>query len=365
VSDQTFTYEIVTPEQAAAWLANPHVHQRRTPLTAASKAAQYAAVMAGGGWDPNVPQGIFLTEDEQLINGGNRLNAVILAGVPVRLLVVRNVPPEVFDVIDVGRARAPGQFVDNGNDAAAIARWLLWYETRFDSRPSSVAMAFPLRDVVTYVTDHEDEIDQTVADARAIRRSAGLPVAIHGAVLALARRGGDAHLEGQEDHVDRWLDGLRTGAGLGEGDPRLTLRNRFLARLGKRNAGSVLADWSIITAGWNAFSVGETLAQSTGSRIRDTWPRVGEDADAYRRRSNAESSRRHAARIRANAVLRAAKNAKAREYYRARRGAADAAVVDELVNKNGLTLPDAMAAVAPSPAPDPTRREPGGIAASL
>ena len=362
MNEQEFSYKPVTPEQAQAWLDHPDPRQRRPGSSHGNgKVSQYADMMLAGDWDPEVPQGVFLTPAgpcnercavqspepiPHLLNGGNRLTAVVKAGVAITLFIVRNVPERIFDVIDIGKARFPGQFLP-GIAHASVARWLMWYEQRFDQKPSGSAMSFPLREVITYGEDHAhaDEIGQAVAEATAVHKGSHIPVAIHAAVLVLARRDDDDFIANEITTIDDfianeittidWLTGLRTGANLGEDDPRLALRNRYAhrAKLG-RNAGQVAGDWTAIVVAFNAFNAGTPLGRAVGSGPGRSliWPRVGETASAWALRQKRADGARTAAAIRGDAARRGRKNAKERERRARHRStlAADAAVVQEL-----------------------------------
>lgn len=93
-------YMSVTPEQAQAWLNKPaknrKISQRRVGL--------YAAMMKRGDW-MLTNQGIAIDEYGMLIDGQHRLSAIVEAGVPVELLVIRAAPNKAQLVIDQGLKR--------------------------------------------------------------------------------------------------------------------------------------------------------------------------------------------------------------------------------------------------------------------
>ncbi len=92
--------ELITPSLAKSYvddlahnrgLVEAHVHG-------------LAAQMKAGAWDEN-GQGIIFDTKGRLIDGQHRMTAVIEAGIPIKMLVVRGVESSAFDTIDTGRGR--------------------------------------------------------------------------------------------------------------------------------------------------------------------------------------------------------------------------------------------------------------------
>lgn len=91
----------IGPDVAKAWLENEHPNNRRTPSTT----SKYATEMASGGWRWT-PEPIVFSIDGKLINGGNRLRAVIESGVSIPATVWFDCPEDVFAAIDRGKTRS-------------------------------------------------------------------------------------------------------------------------------------------------------------------------------------------------------------------------------------------------------------------
>ena len=96
----TCQFETITPAQAKKWLEkagqNRKLRQSRVDL--------YAQMIARNDWFVT-NQGIAFDEDEKLLDGQHRLNAIVAANVPVKMLVVRDLEKAAQMVIDVGAAR--------------------------------------------------------------------------------------------------------------------------------------------------------------------------------------------------------------------------------------------------------------------
>lgn len=99
-SELTASVEVITPEIATALLA------RNTGNRAVRRAvvSQLARDMNRGQWRLS-HQGIAIAPDGRLLDGQHRLHAIVEAGIPVRMVVARNVAPEAFAVMDRGKMR--------------------------------------------------------------------------------------------------------------------------------------------------------------------------------------------------------------------------------------------------------------------
>lgn len=98
------TIERVTPEVAASWLALNHANRRERP----NKVNQYAADMLSGMWKltgDTIKLGGNGT-DSVLIDGQNRLKAVLRSGITIETVVVRGLDYEgVMPRVDTGAGR--------------------------------------------------------------------------------------------------------------------------------------------------------------------------------------------------------------------------------------------------------------------
>lgn len=116
----------VTPELAAEWLKKNITNR---PL---SKAKDYAEDMKAGRWRLT-HQGIAFNTAGQLIDGQNRLTAVIMSGKSIAMVVFFDCEMESVDVLDIGKGRTLGDVlkmrgVANANITAGIASKILAYE---------------------------------------------------------------------------------------------------------------------------------------------------------------------------------------------------------------------------------------------
>ena len=94
-------WEYVNPAIATEYLEKSAGNRKERP----DKISEMAEDMTAGRWFQN-PHGIQFNTAGQLMDGHHRLKAVIHAGVTVRMMVFRDVPPEVGKVIDHGTPRS-------------------------------------------------------------------------------------------------------------------------------------------------------------------------------------------------------------------------------------------------------------------
>jgi hypothetical protein len=91
----------ITPEVAASWLASANVSNRSL---SDKKVRRIADSIRKGLWRLT-HQGVAFYEDDRLADGQHRLAAIVMAGVPVKVMVTYGLPVEVHDSIDKGLAR--------------------------------------------------------------------------------------------------------------------------------------------------------------------------------------------------------------------------------------------------------------------
>ncbi|MEV1295166.1 hypothetical protein [Pseudonocardia sp. NPDC049635] len=112
----------VDPELAKEWLGQ---NIRNRPVKW-RKVDQYARDIAAGRWQLT-GDAIRFDTTGKLIDGQNRLHAVIQADTPIRTFVMWNLDPDAQDAMDSGAARTAGDVltmtgVPNGQAVAAAAR---------------------------------------------------------------------------------------------------------------------------------------------------------------------------------------------------------------------------------------------------
>lgn len=236
------TRETVTPEQAEAWLGrnkrNRHIRQ--------SLVQQYARDMKDGNW-PYTGDAIRFDTDGNLLDGQHRLKAIVEAGVPLDIEVIRGLAPETQNVMDTGAKRTYGDMLAlHGYTApgvlAAAARIALRVENglilgnRF--KPTQ-------GEILRFIEANPDLTESTTIGVKYGRRADARPSVWAYCHFILAQI--------DREKADAFMIGAATKVGLEEGDPRLVLALR-LADL--RRAGVRVSDadsLSLIYRAWNAW----------------------------------------------------------------------------------------------------------------
>ena len=240
-------------ELAAEFLSRNTLNRPKKP----SKIKLYSESMAAGQW-PVTGVPIIFGRGGRLLDGQNRLQAIIDTGSTVRTLVVEGVEDEVFDVIDSGARRSSsdvlvimgyeGWIASCGSSAVTVASNLmrgLWPYTNTVS-PQGVR---------EFVECHPDLM-------RSVEFMSGFPrkgVTINhsaGAALHFLMAKKSAVL------ADRYMQQLYIGNDLCFGDMVLTLRNSIEAKgkVGEFNdrSGKTLLVGAIIRV-WNSLRSGRSI----------------------------------------------------------------------------------------------------------
>ena len=213
----TSRFVMMTPLMAKAILDK---NTRNRPLRKA-RIDRYAEEMAEGRWQQN-GEPIIISDKDNLMNGQHRLYAVIKAGKPVPMMVVKGIDEGAFPTMDAGMIRTAGDVLGmrgvlNCNNVAAMARMTLNYRDE-----ASIGRARTPSEIDEAVTKHP-EIEK-YASLYGSLSSIGRSVAV--TVCMIADRFTD------EDHsakIAEFVQGVVTGADLSAFDPRLTYRNKMIA----------------------------------------------------------------------------------------------------------------------------------------
>lgn len=243
----------VTPELAAEWLPRT---VRNRPVKDRIVAA-YARDMKAGRWLLTGEAIKFNTRGE-LDDGRHRCKAVIIAGVPVRMMVVWGVPVGAQDVMDSGVKRsANDQLAMRGTKNASVltaaARLALTEPGAGFTAPED-RIATPTHSELCAWIDAHPEIHRAAEIGKAYYKQIHLQPSV--AALAWLRL----------SEIDREACGLffHSVANMttdGPGDPRLALARRlqYLSSERTRQNGAMLI--GLVYRAWNAWRRGKTLSK--------------------------------------------------------------------------------------------------------
>lgn len=260
----TIKYErvFVTPGVAKAWLARNADNQRNVKI---AKVTQYARDMQSGVWNENTGETIKFadgdTETGVLIDGQNRLLAVVESGCSINFDVVSGLPVEAMLVIDSGASRTGGDAlrIAGANErmrTASIVRWSIMWDAGV--RTGKGGQVNPTNTEI---------VNRYYAERRAYSAASARGTDCHRMGIGQGRVAGTAFYlfsridqEGAHQFFDQYI----SGANLVPNSGPLLLRNRMAKiKVDRVTAAEQLA---LFIRAWNAFRRGETMSQLIISR---------------------------------------------------------------------------------------------------
>lgn len=223
----THEIEKITPIMADKWLKENNTHNRSLYPRTIEK---YAREMVAGAWVVT-SQGIAFAEDGTLLDGQQRLSAIVMANIPIKILVVRGLPRvyrstnegDLFtqDVIDVNKPRTTGDClaisheVENASVKVAIVNMIVYAFKGVQKLSPRIAL--------NILNLYEEEIEFTLSSRTQICGLSFTP-ALTGIVLAAK-----VDLDKAMDFKVRYFKGTN----LKDGDPALAFRTFMLSRGGQ------------------------------------------------------------------------------------------------------------------------------------
>ncbi len=261
MADKGRTIEKVTPELAKKYLESSKLKRSVSQRVVAG----YAALMARGLWHPYPP--IEFDGEDHLVNGHQRLHAIVLCDTSVDLEVVRGVPEEVHSELDTGRPRSmhdlfrmyrPNTEYDNYKSASVkiAARLLTGQEQRVRSLIEYDLWERPFRDGVKWATKEL----WTKPGKGNVARASGVSGAL---VFAY---------KSHPEKVAEFGEKLLNGENLKAGSPPLVLRNSLLRDPPGRKGGEFRAVLSrqvlnAVLAYINNETMGRVTSDDTGRQF--------------------------------------------------------------------------------------------------
>ncbi len=245
----------VTPGMAREFLSR-NVENNRPPKR--DRIQQYARDMASGRWNVHTPQTISFDTRKNLIDGQNRMHALVLANVALPFNIAHDVSVEVMPFLDSGAARTSGDAlsvavngVNDRNRVASVARWSIMWDA-----------GLPTGKGGSLKPTHAEIVERVRAEPGAYDAAARRGADVQRQGLANASVGGMAYyLFARLDAVRNaeFFDAALSGANLEPGSPILTLRNRLVkVRFDRLTRPEILA---LYVRGWNAWMRGEKPSQ--------------------------------------------------------------------------------------------------------
>lgn len=239
----------ITPALAEKWLhQNTHNRNLRERAVLA-----YARDMKAGNWSEN-GEAIKFAKDGTLLDGQHRLQAIVLSGVTVKMLVVTGLDNRSQETMDDGRKRTLSDALHLRGESNAVIlgsllrRALMWEQEQYRN---TGAYTPTNTECLTFLEKHpETRVSATAAAS--LRKPSNLPASVLGLThwLFTAIDAEDA---------DWFFERLGSGVGLDRYHPVWTLRKR--AADINENTGRVPEDMllAFVIKSWNAYRDGEEI----------------------------------------------------------------------------------------------------------
>lgn len=245
----------VTPKLAAQWLEKNHP-DNRPPKS--SRIPMYARDMLTGRWNSDTGETVKFDQHGYLVDGQNRLSALVLAGqtdrnVVIPMDVARGLPGEAARVLDSGASRTFGdalhwEGVKDRNRVSSVVRWAIhWDVQNYMAGGQFSPTNAEMWDRYRKEADAFDSATRRGSDA--MRAGLGMAAAAGMAHYLFRRINAEA--------AEMFMDHFVSGVGLHYGSPILVLRNR-LART-KLDRLSRQEQLALMIKGWNQWRAGRTV----------------------------------------------------------------------------------------------------------
>lgn len=262
----------ITPEIATA-LMKENISNR--PLNRA-RVRIYVDAMKRGQWKLSGESIKRATDPEtgrkRLIDGQHRLQACIESGIAFPTVLVDELGEDVFSVIDRGKTRTVNDVMHisglgSFKHVAPAIRLLLTLEANNNILNSELLQCVTPDDVLQYVEANRESVEWALFHGRAMDKSVGgiRSSWILFALLADQVRG--------HDDVEDFLEKVRTGVGLEDGDVCLALRN-WLTRASNYKRSATIENTATFIKAFNAFIEGRAVQVIRPWNRKTEWPAV-------------------------------------------------------------------------------------------
>jgi hypothetical protein len=245
--------EIIWPDQARAWLENNNTHNRKIKKVHLQRLVDDF----NNGRFRFTGASISFSSDGTLIDGQHRLLACVTSGQPFVSIVVRGLEPKAQDHTDLAAVRSVGDILQlNGLNNGIMVGTLAGLDLSYQTWPNHVwtGAQMPTKaQSVAHAVEHEAEFQEAVVAGRKALSAIGAHATAYSELYVLV------HRSKYSDAWDDFHEGVCLGAGLSDGDARLTLRNYIMR--GKTEYGSWgrQRELALYIRSFNAYVNGEEL----------------------------------------------------------------------------------------------------------
>lgn len=265
-------YMDVTPEMALDWLTRNESNRTLRIY----KVNDYVRDINSGHWTYS-NDGICLAEDGRLLNGQHRLNAILEAGKPATLLVIKNMPPQAMVAMDRGTVRTTADLLKldgytNSNLLGAITKLVIVIES---GRIYADSKSWRATDSeITEFIDQNPIVEHIASYVSTVKAHVDCAPSVLGAVYWLIQEVNGTSL------AEFYLDQLATRENEPSGSAVLAVDSRLRSIRRDRSSYPRRDFVRLLVRGWNHYATDSrvtTLTMSTRSEFRlppvKTWAR--------------------------------------------------------------------------------------------
>ena len=253
----SFEKVYVTPELAQGYLDDMHDNRTPSRMSAATMSELLRENNFFGGISP-----VYFDAEGLPWDGQHRFEAIVDTGIAAWLVFITGVTPEEAQYIDTGRARTHADSLKIRNMShykrrAELSRMLGLY-AKYDvegvRNPNGLVLTLSEKEIWVDAPG----VTEAIQAGEQLRRAGISPTLGAYAVFQTMQGTTPAGID-----ADGFWESVRTGAGLEEGDPALTLRNFTMAnrKTGRLPADPRLMGLYILATAWNKHVLGEKWAK--------------------------------------------------------------------------------------------------------
>lgn len=242
---------LVTPPMAQVMLgANTRNRKPR-----ASDIADYGSAMKGKTWQLT-HQPVAFDVNGVLLDGQQRLGAIMESGVPADLFIFCGMPPESFEVVDTHRKRTASDmlYVDGEVQTARLAAVCRLVHV-FDTDPQGDWRNRVGNPIISRTLKANPEIRQAINRAHPIAKATrGNHTALSAGVYLLWRA-----MSAEHPKVVEFLEGVETGANMDTSDPRMRFQRSTLTAVDRKVTRDSRRQLALWLKSWRAYALGRRV----------------------------------------------------------------------------------------------------------
>lgn len=252
-NDTNIKEMVVTPDLAEQWLAK-NTHNRNIRM---NHVRGLAADMTNSEWTWN-GEAIKFAADGTLLDGQHRLAAIVMAGTPIKMLVIRNVDMSAQHTMDTGSKRTPGDMLRLKGEkhynllAAGIRAAILWEDGARSFTGTGSRATVTNAQILRYLESHPEMREYTEIAKRVTYR-----VPMPGAIIMLSVK---LLYEIDTEDAEHFFTRLASDEGHHQGEPIYALR-RILLQPKSESKISYTPNYklAVLIKAWNRYRAGESV----------------------------------------------------------------------------------------------------------